>query len=229
MNATWPMVLAALVGGFLVGALVPANNEPAKVNLPGGATIVGEISQKPSSSNEPGTRPVDPPKVTPSEVDRPAQDKQEKEKKAGACQKEAWPYYGHNCLDAAASIREPVEIVRVHKQDPAIAMQEEDKPKTDIGNAAPRGAAQAGAQPKSAGYQPASAGAQNDAATAETAKQKSAPPQQPRRRSRAQAREAEFYMDRRGPPARVMIMPDGRRIYVYPHARGERWGGPPPW
>ncbi|MCC6947802.1 MAG: hypothetical protein IT539_08550 [Bradyrhizobiaceae bacterium] len=222
MNATWPIVFAALVAGFLAGALVPANNEPAKLNLPGSSTA-SQAGGKSSPPKEPAEK-------------RDAEKDAAEQMQASVCQKEAWPYFSNTCLDPTADIREPVRIVRARKEEPATAVSEnrEDNKATaqtsETSSTAPRGEAQTETKPKPSRRPRAPAGTQdNVAADTGTVEQQVRPGQQPRRRAHAREREVRFDDDRQERPARLYVTPDGRRIYVYPNSRGERWSGPSPW
>lgn len=242
MGATWPMVFAALAGGFIAGALLPADNEPARLNLPGGAVTTPETAADEQSGEG---KNADASEGLAAKIPRLQQDKDGK-KTASTCRRSTWPYYKHTCFDAAASGDAPVLPIKARRIDPVVAIdlkeRKEEKGEEEKGEAekketkeepqtasndqsAPRGEAKS--ETEASPVRSASASAEQSSEPEET--RASRPQRAERPRTRSRSRQAEAPGHWHGRPARVIILPDGRRIYVYPHAREGRWVAPPPW
>jgi hypothetical protein len=220
------MVFAALAGGVIAGALLPAGKQPAKVNLPAGSATTGETTKKHAvikNADEQDGLAAKIPRLQPA-------DNREK-KTASTCRQETWPYYSHTCLDGAAGTEAPVQVIRTRRSDPAVAMDGQGKEKAQTAatsNPAPRAEATPPAKSSSSRRTVVPAEARGIPEADQRASERPQVEPAPGSRPRYRTRQAELPDDWDEDSPRVIVQ-GNRRIYVYPNVREERWIAPRPW
>jgi hypothetical protein len=123
MNASWPMVIGALLAGTVGGILIPTRAEirdvPAITASRTTEPAAKKVTATPAKADESADiRKVPLAEQTPANSQPAAEPKGQAE--AIPCERQAWPNQTPNCLDRSAKVA-PAETVPARRIDPAVS------------------------------------------------------------------------------------------------------------
>jgi hypothetical protein len=166
MNASWPIVLAALVAGTLGGFMIPTRPEirdvPALTAPRAKEPVAKDVTATPAKAeaaadipnteqNTGATQQSDTPKTRNAQAE------------AIPCERQAWPNQTPNCLDRSAELPD-AETVPVRRVDPAVSVADKPEPTRETKSkaetktvAAPSPAPEAAPKPEPAKPEPVAA------------------------------------------------------------------------
>ncbi len=146
MNASWPMVIGALLAGTVGGFMIPVRPEIRDVPAIS-ASKATEPAKKSAADKIPAPTATENAEVRQIPVIDSAATKSEPAAQADAtsCERQAWPNQSPNCLDRSAKIA-PAGTVPARRVDPAVGAQ--DKPAPNVETKSVAAPAPAVAAPK---------------------------------------------------------------------------------
>lgn len=132
MNASWTMVIGALLAGTVGGFMIPVRPEIRDVPAIS-ASKATEPAKKSAADKNPTPATTENAEVRQIPVTESAARKSEPAAQADAtsCERQAWPNQSPNCLDRSVKIAPAETVVPARRVDPAVGVQDKSAPSAE--------------------------------------------------------------------------------------------------